>query len=316
MRERMESGMEGSTGKGKRKRGRLRTCFLALGLLILVCGSFLLSGYDSLDFKVFDDAKLLDGEEEAALQEDIVRLAGEMEMDIVIVTTSDAQGKSAEEYADDFYDEGKFGYDTDGETGILLLIDMDHRECYISTAGYAIEAFTDGEIDQMLDDIVSCLGAGEYYQACAVFLSGITNYGNNSQEAGNGFYNPDTERFEEYTREELEKERESKRRQAVIMAAFTRDSILTHLGISAVIGAVSLLIMVLSVNNHKAVNGRAYVRPGSEQLRNHSDVKVNTTVVTRVIEKPHEGRTGQGGNHSTVHTSRSGSSHGGGGRRF
>lgn len=285
-----------------------------LAALILIGSALLLSGYSSLAERVFDQADLLDAADEEALQEDIERLTDEVEMDIVIVTVEDAQGKSAQEYADDFYDEGKFGYAADGETGILFLIDMDHREGCISTAGHAIEAFTDGEIEDMLDDIYPWLAEGRYDQACAEFLRGVKTYGTNAQVAENGRYDENTGRFEEYTPEE----QRANRRAAVWKKAFGGQSILIHLGISAGIGAIAVLVMIGSVRNHKPAGGRAYIRPGSEHMKSRSDVKVNTTVVTRHIEEHRDGGgRGPGGGHvSTTHTSRSGSSHGGGSRRF
>lgn len=292
--------------------GRVRLCLPGICVAVLLLCSFLLSGYSSLEPRVFDEAGLLKAEEEELLQEEITRLAAEMELDIVIVTTADTAGKSARDYADDFYDEGGFGYSTDGETGILLLIDMDNRECYISTAGEAIAAFTDRDVTGMLDEIVPYLTDGEYYQACRKFLGSVSYYGENSDTAQNGYYNTDADRFEEYTGEELRENR----RKTVWQEAFSGRSIAMHMGISAVIGGIAVLLMVCSVRNHKAAGGGAYVRPGSEQLRAHSDVKVNTTVVTRHIEQPHNNGNHGGGGFSSSHTSHGGASHGGGGRHF
>lgn len=305
-----------AAGKEERTPGRPGIRCLAAVMMILVLCLTVLPGYSSLEERVFDGAELLSGEEEEQLQTEITDLAAELEMDIVIVTTADAGGKTAMAYADDFYDEGNFGYSTDGETGILLLIDMDNRECYISTAGDAIAAFTDRDVEDMLDDIVPWLSDGEYYQACAAFLQDVAYYGTNADTAQNGSYHPETNRFQEYTREELLENQ----RKAVWREAFSARSIASHLVISAVIGGVAVLLMVFSVRNQKAASGCAYIRPDSERLRERSDVKVNTTVVTRRIEQPHQnnGNHGShgGGGFSSSHTSHGGASHGGGGRHF
>ena len=52
---------------------------------------------------------------------------------------------------DDFYDEHDFGIGS-RRSGALLLIDMDNREAYISTKGYAITLYSDARIEAMLDD--------------------------------------------------------------------------------------------------------------------------------------------------------------------
>lgn len=63
-------------------------------------------------------------------------------MDVVVVTTNTLVKKTVQEYADDIYDYGNFGYGQDKD-GILLLISLgEENDCYISTCGYGITAFT------------------------------------------------------------------------------------------------------------------------------------------------------------------------------
>ena len=54
-----------------------------------------------------------------ALEEEANNLSSEYNMDIVIVTTNDAAGKTSREYADDFFDYGGFGVGPDYD-GILF----------------------------------------------------------------------------------------------------------------------------------------------------------------------------------------------------
>jgi uncharacterized protein len=282
-------------------------------LLMVMLSSLLLSAYSKEETRVFDQAELLTEGEEEQLESQIVQLMEKTELDIIIVTTKDAQGKSSQEYADDFYDEGAFG------SGVLLLIDMDNREVYISTAGQGIEEFTDQEIESILDDVYPYLSQGAYKQACMEFLDDVSYYGTNQNRAQNGYYNTDTNQFQSYTREELQ----ANYRKAVIQSAFRGESIGIHLVISVIIGGAVVLIMVLQVRNSKSADGHAYVRPGSEHLLSRSDRMVNTTVVTRHIQNHpgggrggHGGPGGMGGGMSSTHTSHGGASHGGGGRRF
>ena len=97
-------------------------------------------------------------------------------MDIVIVTTNDAAGKTSREYADDFFDYGGFGVGPDYD-GILFLIDMDNREAYISTSGIAIRYLTDLRLDKILDRVFDeGLLDGDYYGAAMGFLKGTRTY--------------------------------------------------------------------------------------------------------------------------------------------
>lgn len=76
---------------------------------------------------VFDDAMLFTEEEKVNLYVEVNYLSQSYNMDIVIVTTNDALGKSSREYADDYFDYGGFGIGGNYD-GILFLIDMDNRE--------------------------------------------------------------------------------------------------------------------------------------------------------------------------------------------
>ncbi|MCI8401506.1 MAG: TPM domain-containing protein [Lachnospiraceae bacterium] len=295
----------------KRKRTRLT----ALLLLISIAAALLLCGYDKEDTKVFDQAGLLTKEEEEALQEDIVKAAKKLSLDVVIVTTDDAGGKSAKEYADDFFDENHFGYEKDDGSGILLLIDMDNREIWISTAGTAMETYTDRDVSNMVNnEVLPYMKQGDYYGACRKFIDAAVEYGTNSETANNGYYDEEKDTFVEYTSPEERKERE---KQLARERLFSAGGILGRLGISLIIGAVGVVIMLLNVRSKRAPGGRVYMKPGSEYIRDRYDRLVNTTVTTRRIEREHSsGRSGGGGGHTSTHTSSSGRSHGGGGGKF
>ena len=96
---------------------------------------------------VYDDAALLSDEEQQSLSEEITNLQETTGWEIFVLTTEDAQGKTAREYADDFYDTTATGDD-----GVVFLIDMDNREVTISTAGEAIYYLNDDRIDDILDN--------------------------------------------------------------------------------------------------------------------------------------------------------------------
>ncbi|MBP3701263.1 MAG: TPM domain-containing protein [Lachnospiraceae bacterium] len=109
---------------------------------------------------VVDQADLLNESEESRLTERLETIRTKQQMDIVVVTVPVLQDKSAQDYVDDFYDENGYGDD-----GILLLISMEEREWYISTAGYGITAVTEAGLTYMSEQFVKALSKGDYYEA-------------------------------------------------------------------------------------------------------------------------------------------------------
>ena len=68
-----------------------------------------------------DNADLLTADEETSLLARLEAFTEKHEMEIAVVTVSDLEGKTVEEYGDDFYDYNGYGYGEDDD-GLLLLI--------------------------------------------------------------------------------------------------------------------------------------------------------------------------------------------------
>ncbi|MGI6085261.1 MAG: TPM domain-containing protein [Acetivibrionales bacterium] len=112
-----------------------------------------------------DDADLLTDREEKRLNSKLERISEDQECEVAIVTVYSLEGKTATEYADDFFDYNDgYGYG-DGEDGILLLISVEKRDWAISTHGYAIKAFTDSGLDYMEDEFLPLLRSDDYEEA-------------------------------------------------------------------------------------------------------------------------------------------------------
>ena len=107
-----------------------------------------------------DRERLLTDAEAEALSKRLKEIGTAYQCDVIIATVPDLGDKTAEEYADDFFDYNGYGYgatpDQNGTTvngdGILLLLAMADRDFAISTSGYAITAFTDFGIQSYLED--------------------------------------------------------------------------------------------------------------------------------------------------------------------
>ncbi|MBQ5951217.1 MAG: TPM domain-containing protein [Lachnospiraceae bacterium] len=293
----------------KQKRHTLAARILT-AVLILAMG-LALCGFNGTQQKVYDQAGLLTQEQASALQQRAVAAAYDTSLDFVIVTTNDARGKSAMDYADDFYDDGNFGFEGNHGSGVLFLIDMDNREIYVSTSGNGILWITDDEVEDILDAAYDDVVAGDYYDACDDFIDAAVKAAKGGQEAENvtGEYNPDKEDFP-------------------IIDVETKDPTFWEklinpagLGLRGVISAIaawiSTAIMKRRAKTKSTVTYKTY-QHGNVDMRDARDILTNTTVVMHRIERNTSvgGGGGGGGGHSSHHMSSGGHSHGGGGRGF
>lgn len=117
-----------------------------------------------------DNAGLFSPEAVTELTEQAETIQAETGMSLLIVTITDAEGKSSEAYADDYFDENGF-YD-----GALLLIDMDNRVVYISTGGAMLGVLDDRRVNDLLDDAYESVSAQDYEQAARDYLDNALNY--------------------------------------------------------------------------------------------------------------------------------------------
>lgn len=252
---------------------------------------------------VYDQADLLTTEEEEALQKSAEFCKAQWNMNFLVVTTEDAEGKSSREYADDFYDM-RFPEESE-EDGVLYLIDMDNREIYLSTSGEAIRYLTDNRIDRILDDAFECVAAGDYYDTFTVFFMGTDDYLN--QGIPKDQYNYDVETGEQdFYYDAYEEEKKITLTEAMIALAV---ALATAGGTCAfIIGKYQLKFEDFHYDAYTDSDIRLYVK---------EDRLVNSFVTHRRIPR-NDGtnRSGGGGSRSSVHRASSGRSHGGGGRKF
>lgn len=116
--------------------------------------------------KIYDFADLFTEYEEKELYNDAVEYKNKNKYELVILTIDDNAGKSYKDYAWDFYDYNYFDID-----GIILIIDMDSRNYYMSTSGKAIDAYTDSECYYIEDELYNYMANGDYYGAASYFVT-------------------------------------------------------------------------------------------------------------------------------------------------
>ncbi len=262
-------------------------------LILLMTAVMALTSRAASSQRVYDDAGLFTKAEKELLEQSIAELTGEMNMDFVVLTATDKEGKTQAEYADDFYDENGFGTGED-RSGLLFMIDMESRDCYISTSGDMIDYLTDARIAQILqydDRLWEMLSAGNYAGAvCRVMNEVKEYYAEGPETVPEKRYNP-------------------------LMAA-----------VAAVIGALAGLGKSKSIRNEYGMKNekrqamqstKAYMATTNFAFNQSADDLLNT-IVTRVpLPAPAKVSSGRSGGSSysgsSTHTSSSGRTHGGGG---
>lgn len=263
--------------------------------------------------RVFDQAGLFSETEIIQLEEKIAQCRKSTKMDVVIVSAYADGERSAEEYADDYYDYGGFGVGKKA-SGVLLLYYMDGPgqpggECYISTTGTMINMLTDERIESILDDVYGDLGNRDFAGATEHFLEDVKAYVKEGVESGQYTYDRDTGEIVRY-----------------------HSIRLYEVAIAMVIAGILAGFVCLDIKKRYAMKQSS--REISNSLQAYradcafcfsvaGDKMVNKYV--RSVPIPRNTSSGSGGRghsgsssagRSTIHTSSSGSSHGGGGRRF
>jgi len=259
--------------------------------------------------RVFDEAGLFSESEVIKIQNDIAQLQTRMQMDVVMVTSSEVSEGRTTAYADDYYDQGDYGT-RESRSGVLFLMDMANREIYISTSGDMITVLTDAKINAILDVVYQDMASEQYGAAAGAFLSELQKTFAAGLDAGDYRMDPDT---------------------GVISPPpkTAGEIILTILiGFVAAVFAGGIPCIIIK---------KVYQKPGKKGWKSKPDLAYRTNarydyglvndqlmnqyVTQRAIPKPppsdqsggHSGRTSSG---SSTHTSSSGRTHGGGGRKF
>lgn len=277
----------------------LRKLRLSLLPALLLCMTFALPICAASD-PLIDDADLFSESEENDLLEQINRLKSDTGMDYLVVTTDDAQGMSAQDYADNAYGSSDASKDT-----LLYLIDMDNREIYVYTQGMAIRYITDDRLDMMMDAAYIEVADGKYFDSAVSVLNDVEAFYKEGIEENQHNYDEVTGEVDYY-----EEDTEG----LWIFGA------LIGMLIGLVIGGIAALIKSLSVKNDYNLNYDTYHYPLSDKSKLHltvSEDRLTGKFVThRRIPKEDSSSNDRPSGRSTVHHASSGRSHGGGGRKF
>lgn len=274
--------------------------FKKLAALLCLCAGWLLAMQVSAEeCLVYDHADLLFVQEEEYLENLAAERGEQWNMNFLVVTIDDAEGKSSMEYADDFYD-AQFPEETE-EDGVLYLIDMDNREIYLSPCGEAIRYLTDDRIECILDKAYEYVAEGDYYGTFVTFLEETEGYLMEGIPSDQYNYDVNTG--------EIDKYQEPMR---ITIGEFLFALVAALIPAAITVGVIKAKYQLKFEDFHYDAYTDSEV-----QLSVKSDRLVNQFVTHRRIPKNNGSSGGSGGgSRSSVHRSSSGRSHGGGGRKF
>lgn len=229
---------------------------------------------------IYDNGDLLTAQEEADLQEYLGEISGEYECSVIAATTNTFDGKSRQEYTDDFYFDQDLGYDN-REDGIILMVNLPEREFQYGTYGRTIDIFTDYVLEEMDRQVTPYLSSGDYAKAFESYA----------------------DRTEEYLEESLSERSYSK-----------NSGSTTQLGISLGAGLlVTILVLVILFRQLKSVGtknrAQEYIREGSFRVTRANDLFLYRTMSRHRIERDHGSGSGGG-----IHTHTTSGGHRAGGR--
>jgi uncharacterized protein len=250
--------------------------------------------------RVSDSASVLREADTSILLKKIDAILESYSFDTVIVTTETLDGKTAQAYADDFFDQGGYGYGPTSD-GILLLVAMKEREWHISTTGTGISFFSDRQINSISDHLLPYFKDGDYASGFTVFLDEVSYV---LGHVTDDVYVPPKNIPNEYTpHANIQVKKELDKPQLFLYIL---------LG-SIAVALICVLIMKYQMNTARPQPlAHDYVKSGSFKVTRQKDIFLYSYTSRRL--KPQD--TSHTGSSSSTHSSSSGHTHGGGGGKF
>ena len=141
-----------------------------------------------------DSAEVLTTDELETLKSKLAQISDENNIDVGVVTVDYLDGKSAQEFANDLFEQNKFGKG-ENRDGILLLVATKDREWAMSTHGSAKEAFNEEGLDYLSGEFLPYLSDDDFYSA-------FENFADNAQELGTMYVAGDPYGEDYYTDDE------------------------------------------------------------------------------------------------------------------
>lgn len=281
-------------------------------------------GFGEIDKEqyVYDYAGVYDEDEEEELQELCEKIGKKLDLDIIILTSSDLGfgddyvsdsviDSYERQYAETFYLSGGF------DDGILYLLDLDYDGIYVTRSGMAEVYMDDGDHEKIRDEIWEEFLDYDYFDAAEAFVNEVEDivaprlkdkeFVDLKEAWDEGEYVYYDDFLSDYRSEIKEAHKEN------LFTVFKNPFMCIMVG--AVIGLITIIIALVSSGTHMKANSRTYMKNGSFRILQRFDRYTHTTTRSYKVESSSGG--GSGGLSSSHRSSFGGSSRSfsGGGRR-
>jgi len=267
---------------------------------MLLCLIFLLaapfSAFALETSHVIDEINVLSESEINNLQQAIDQVSADHGLDLVFVITDNVQGKASRDFADDYYDDNGYGIGEEA-SGFLMLVNMADREVWISTAGNAIDIFTDQRLDSINDAVVEHLAEGRFFQAGQTFVDMTDQYARAGVPAG-----------------QFREEAEPQSYFGKVLRMMTYWPIYVF---GLMVSGISTFALSTTHKEKTAPGTGVYIPLNSFVLTDSKDQFLRESVNrVKIANTSSTGSFSSGSGKSSVHRSSSGRSHGGRGKKF
>ena len=252
---------------------------ITVALMFCIC----FSSYAESEKKLLiDEVGVLGAEAFSKIETHLKTVSQKSKSDAVVVIVSNSGDKTPQDYADDYFDYSGYGQGEEKEGSLLLIITGDgspnSRYAHISTHGEkTIKTINDDTIEALLDSLIDG-GLKENN-----YLVGIESYVNSLSKR---FYN---------------------------------SLSILEIAISLIVGLLFFLFNYFgTIKKYKSKGNFAFVpfydisKNSIVSFATNNDIFISTNTTSHAIQT----NTSKGSGESTIHTSSSGETHGGGGRSF
>lgn len=240
--------------------------YLITASVVLLISLFIVPGALAEKQYIYDDANIFTDNERADLEQRAAEYSEENEIDILILTKGDQDGIAIEPYIGDFYDEQGPGYDGDHGDTVILGLDFSKgpgdRDLYVAGFYEGEKYIDDGRGQQIVDQIIPDLSAGNYYDASLLYFEKVDKYMGVSP-----LVNPDG---------------------FLLQTWF-------HLLAAVIIGAAVVGSMIFNMGGRVTTNASTYLDANNSRVKSKSDRYLRQTVTKTKIQKNSGGGRGGGG---------------------
>lgn len=271
--------------------------FAVVLAVLLVLPAF---AYESL---IDDSANLFSQAEIDIINAQAEQYSGETGLSLAVLTTDDTQGRTTEDYVEDYYDDlaDNHGW---SENGMVLIIDMDNRIILASAVGDTWDFYSDSEISYITDCGYNEVSNGAYADAVTEMIgAALETYSSDDNYYGGGYYYNDDNYYDDYGSDNSYHDSSS-------VSFF---DILVYIVIGLAVAALSVFIVKSKYKN--LGKGDEFDADDMQlTLTGSTDNVISRNVATTKI--PRNNNNGSSGGRVSVHRSSGGRVHRSSGRRF